>query len=300
VTAPPQPATVAMTYPSPATPAPQPRSRRRWIAGAAAILVLLLVLGVCAVVTQATTLTVNPSTAGRGETVRVTATHVPANQAGELQLFSIVHTFPFQANSKGEVTLDMTVPRDVNLGNHVLKICWSNTCPQQTTLRVVAGVGEVLPTPVGNQTPGVAPSPSGSHSPTPTATSGSTSRPTSTPTSAPTSTPTSRPTSTPTSQPSSPPPTPTSYITVSPTKVKPGGSVTVAGYYFGVARPITLTFTDVVSTTSANAAITSSSGYFTTVISIPATALLGTATIKACDNVGHCASQPIQVTTLLG
>ena len=302
VTASPQPATVAMTYPSPATPAPQPRSRRRWIAGAAAILVLLLVLGVCAVVTQATTLTVNPSTAGRGETVRVTATHVPANQAGELQLFSIVHTFPFQASSKGEVTLDMTVPRDVNLGDHVLKICWSNTCHQQTTLRVVAGVGEVLPTPVGNQTPGAGPSPSGSHSPTPTATStpGSTSRPTSTPTSAPTSTPTSRPTSTPTSQPSSPPPTPTSYITVSPTKVKPGGSVTVAGYYFGVARPITLTFTDVVSTTSANAAITSSSGYFTTVISIPATALLGTATIKACDNVGHCASQPIQVTTLLG
>src|SRR2546423_234029 len=300
VTAPPQPATVAMAYPSPAAPAPKARSRRRWIAGAAAILVLLLVLGVCAIITQATTLTVNPSTAGRGETVRVTAKHVPANQAGELQLFSIVHTFPFQASSKGEVTLDMTVPRDVNLGDHVLKICWSNTCHQQTTLRVVAGVGEVLPTPVGNQTPGAGPSPSGSHSPTPTATSGSTSRPTSTPTSAPTSTPTSRPTSTPTSQPSSPPPTPTSYITVSPTKVKPGGSVTVAGYYFGVARPITLTFTDVVSTTSANAAITSSSGYFTTVISIPATALLGTATIKACDNVGHCASQPIQVTTLLG
>src|SRR5207248_4857705 len=176
VTAPPEPATVAMAYPSPAAPAPQSRSRRRWIAGAAAILVLLLVLGVCAIVTRATTLTVNPSTAGRGESVRVTATNVPANQAGELQLFSIVHTFPFQANAKGDVALDMTVPRDVNLGDHVLKICWSNTCHQQTTLRVVAGVGEVLPTPVGNQTPGAGPSPSGSHSPTPTA--GSTSRPT--------------------------------------------------------------------------------------------------------------------------
>src|SRR5438105_3012827 len=207
VAAPPQPATVAMAYPPPAAPAPQRRSRRRWIAGAAAILVLLLVLSVCAIVAQATTLTVNPSTAGRGESVRVTATDVPANQAGELQLFSIVHTFPFQASSKGEVTLDMTVPRDVNLGDHVLKICWSNTCHQQTTLRVVAGVGEVLPTPVGNQTPGVSNSPSGSHSSTPTV--GSTSRPTSTPT----STSTSRPTSTPTSQPTS---TPTSTPTSNP------------------------------------------------------------------------------------
>ena len=243
VTAPPQPATVAMTYPSPAAPAPQSRSRRRWIAGAAATLVLLLVLGVCAVVTRATTLTVNPSTAGRGETVRVTATHVPADQAGELQLFSIVHTFPFQASSKGEVTLDMTVPRDVNLGDHVLKICWSNTCHQQTTLRVVAGVGEVLPTPVGNQTPGVAPSPSGSHSPTPTA--GSTSRPTSTPTSTPTSRPTSTPTSQPTSTTTSPPPPPASPTPTinpcpaeSPVLTSPSGtlvapsSITVAGTGF--------------------------------------------------------------------
>ena len=305
LTAPPQPATVAMAYPSPAAPAPKGRSRRRWIAGAAAILVLLLVLGVCAIITQATTLTVNPSTAGRGETVRVTAKHVPANQAGELQLFSIVHTFPFQASSKGEVTLDMTVPRDVNLGDHVLKICWSNTCHQQTTLRVVAGVGEVLPTPVGNQTPGVSNSPSGSHSSTPTV--GSTSRPTSTPTSTSTSRPTSTPTSTPTS---APPPSPTPQcpfsvpgMTETPSPVLAGGTVKVSGTNFKPG-PVTLTY---YAGSSAGApAGTATAGSNCAFANAPVTTaplgpLLGsrTDTVRGCDTAGKCAQVTFVAKTVL-
>src|SRR5438094_522572 len=96
-----QPATVAMEYPSPPVatvtpPAATPkRSRRRLLLGIAAVLILLLVLGVCAVVAQATTLTVNPTRVAPGGTVTVTATHVPANQAGEIQLWSVVHTYPF-------------------------------------------------------------------------------------------------------------------------------------------------------------------------------------------------------------
>ena len=153
------------------------------------------------------------------------------------------------------MTLDMTVPRDVNLGDHVLKICWSNMCHTQTTLRVVAGVGEILPTPVGNQTPGVSPTTGAGRSPTPTA--GSTSRPTSTPT----STATSRPTSTPTSQPTSPPtstptktPCPTSAL--NPVFGKPtqgqiivGGTVvSVSGQNFVPSRTVTLHYTPGVGT----------------------------------------------------
>src|SRR5207249_1625882 len=114
------PETEAVAYPSPPAasaprvgPASRARpklSRRRVAIGVAALLILLLLLGVCAVVAQATTLTVSPTRAARGETVRVTATHVPANQAGEVQLHSVVHTFPFQADSQGQVAIDMAVP----------------------------------------------------------------------------------------------------------------------------------------------------------------------------------------------
>src|SRR5438309_3408649 len=218
VVAPPQPETVAMAYPSPSGQQAAPpakrlrRINRRLMLGIAAILVLLLVLGLCEVA-LATTLAVNPSRAARGETVAVTATHVPANQVGEIQLWSVVHTYPFRADGSGNVSLQMTVPYDVALGDHIVKICWSNSCHKEAPLRVVSGVAEIQPTPAANQTPtpGVTPRPTptaGSTStPTahPTPTSGSTPRPTSTPTSG--STP--RPTSTPTSAPS-PSPTPTS------------------------------------------------------------------------------------------
>src|SRR6185437_5621363 len=105
------PATVAMAYPSPPqppTPQPQKRDRRRLAIGLAAILVLLLLMGVCAaVVAQATTLTVNPDRVAPGGTVHVTASKVPANQAGEIQLHSVVHTYPFQADANGQVSLDI-------------------------------------------------------------------------------------------------------------------------------------------------------------------------------------------------
>src|SRR5438093_5427573 len=111
----PAPATVAMAFPAaPGTVAqttPMPRgSKRRLAIGLAALLVLLLLMGVCAVVAQATTLAVSPDRIGPGGTVHVTASHVPAHQVGEIQLHSVVHTFPFTADSKGQVSLDIVVP----------------------------------------------------------------------------------------------------------------------------------------------------------------------------------------------
>ena len=203
-------ATVAVAYPSPpsgppaVTPTWKPPLRRRRIAIAvAALLALLLVLGVCAAVAQATTLTVNPTRAARGETVRVTATHVPANQAGEIQLHSIVHTYPFTADADGRVAIDMTVPDDADAGDHVVKICWDNACHRDAALRVVAGVAGASPSP----TPGGSPNPSPSSLPS----AGTSPTPGSTPHSTPTATPTSTPGSTPKSSPApSPSPTPTS------------------------------------------------------------------------------------------
>lgn len=175
-------------------PAAKPGRRRRGrvLIGVAAVLVLLLALGVCSVLAQATTLTVSPSRAARGDTVTVSATNVPANQAGEIQLWSLVYAYPFRSDSSGNVRVYMTVPRDIALGDHEVKICWSNACHKQAPLRIVASLAEVLPTAraTPSQTPGSPPPPS------------------SQPSSQPTSPPTSRPTPPPRSPSPTPPPTP--------------------------------------------------------------------------------------------
>jgi eukaryotic-like serine/threonine-protein kinase len=213
-------ATVAMAYPMPAAAAPagiqtpptaaapsaQPRRhlKRNIAIAAAAALLLVLLLGVCSSLLAATTLALNPSTATRLESVQVTATKVPANQVGVIELHSTVHTYAFRADSNGKVSTYITVPQEIAIGDHTVKICWSGTCHASQTLHVVAGVALASPTPIanpsGSSTPG--------QTPHPTPTAGSSPRPTSYPTSNPTSHPTSTPTSQPTSSPPPPPPTP--------------------------------------------------------------------------------------------
>src|SRR5437773_3601639 len=251
-----QPPTVAMEHPSPPVAtsippaAPPKRSRRRLLLGIAAILILLLVLGVCAVVAQATTLTVNPDRVAPGGTVTVSATHVPANQAGEIQVWSVVHTYPFRAKANGEVSQDITVPGDIDLGNHIVKICWNDSCPKQAPLRVVSGVGEASPTPAANSSPvpsSSAPpggSPRSSPSPTPrtSPSPGSTPRSTATPTSTPQSSPTPpKPTPSPTPNPC-PTSAQTAKLTPSPATAVGGTVVNLAGSNFTPYTTVTLKY----------------------------------------------------------
>src|SRR6266576_4654976 len=201
------PETVAVAYASPPPSiAPVKRSHRRQLIALAAVLVLLLLMGVCAVVTsQAVTLAVDPGITVPGGVVKITATNLPANQAGEVQLWSVVNTYFFASDANGDMTLDMTVPSDIELGNHVVKICWAGTCQKQAPLRVESGVAAIpSSTPVANNTPGSTPSSTGSPGSTPRP--GSTPTPRSTPTSGSTPHPTSAPTSTPTSTPIPRPP----------------------------------------------------------------------------------------------
>jgi len=304
------PATVAGAYPSPpaaafpelasAVQAHPKHTRRRVAIGVAALLILLLLLGVCAVVAQATTLTVSPTRAARGETVRVTATHVPANQAGEVQLHSVVHTFPFQADSQGQVAIDMAVPEDVELGQHVVKICWNNTCHKDAMLRVVADAGEVLPSPSSGGSPGTSPSPGSSPS------AGGSPRPSSTPTSSRTSptpsstaTPTSPPTSTPKSSPTPPPTNPPPSITVTPTTVHilTSRKITVTGTYWPPGSTVTINYiqSGLVTTKIGNQNV-QSDGSFSWTGNIPSSALPGSATIQVCSG-SVCKSFGITVTT---
>jgi serine/threonine-protein kinase len=301
VAAPPQPRTVAMAYtiPAPTTPmaaAPAKRKRRmspRLLFGVAAILALLLVLGVCSVALAGTTLTVNPSTVTRGDNVAVTATHVPANQVGEIQLWSVVHTYPFRANANGDVSVEIIVPRDIALGDHTVKICWNNACRKETPLRVVYGVAEVPTTPVANATasPGQHTSPSPGSSPRPGSTP--TARPTSgggsTP--QPTSPPAATPKPTPTPSPPSPTPNPCPISASSAYLTTSGGSilvpaVTVKGHYFTPNKSVVVRFYFPSSSATAEQTVygpVSCDGSFT-VSFTPNPLDIGTGSVTAYDN----------------
>ena len=168
-------------FPSPPPPAPPPKSRSTlpFVLGAAAVVVALLVTGVCVVVSQATTLEINPGRMVPGGRVTVTATHVPARQFGEIQLLSVLRTYSFIADANGNVSKEIFIPPDTELGNHTIRICWNGTCHKSASLRVISETALNSPTPVANASP--SPSPTPKLTPTPTA------KPTATPRSTPTS-----------------------------------------------------------------------------------------------------------------
>ena len=302
-----QPATVAVAFPSPpeapatlvvASPVtPRLRvTRRRTAIGLAAVLILLLVMGVCAVAGQATTLFLSPSTTAPGDIVDVIADHVPAHQAGLIELHSVVHTYPFRANANGGVNVYVTVPRDIVTGDHTVRICWSDTCHASATLRVVSPVALASPSsqpaPGASPTSGVSPSPGSTpitrSSPTPA----STPRPTSTPQATP---PPPSPTPTP---PPDPCPTSTSapYITTS------GGSalvppVTVNGNNFTPNKSVRVDF--YFPSTAKTPEITKyatvvCNGAFTTQFT-PNTLDIGTGLVVSTDAVGRSASKTVNV-----
>jgi len=160
-----------LAYPSPPPPpAPARRSHRvRWIAGIAAGVVLALLLGLIAVVANATTIDVNPKRAAQGAVVTVKATHVPAQQVGQIQLLSTVHSYLFWADRDGNVSVDIRIPDDIEAGNHTVRICWNSACHKQTQIRVESRAVEPSPTPSPSPSPSPSFKPSPLRSPSPTA-----------------------------------------------------------------------------------------------------------------------------------
>ena len=160
-----------LAYPSPPPPpAPARRSHRvRWIAGIAAAVVLTLLLGLIAVVANATTIDVNPNRTVQGGVITVKATHVPASQVGQVQLLSTVRSYLFWADRNGNVSVDIRIPDDIEAGNHTVRICWNNACHKQTQIRVESRAVEPSPTP--SPSPSASPTlkPSPVRSPSPTA-----------------------------------------------------------------------------------------------------------------------------------
>jgi hypothetical protein len=73
------------------------------------------------------------------------------------------------------------------------------------------------------------------------------------------------------------------------------GSVTVYGLRFGSGKAVTIYFIEG-STNQQFKTTAGADGSFAKLITIPATAFVGQATITACDSSNSCASQSITVT----
>ena len=144
------------------------RSHKRLVATIASVAVALVLLGTCGLValSQAPTLSISSTTIAPGEDVVITATRLPANVNGQIELYSTLHTFPFHADGGGNVSMGITIPRDIGFGDHLVKLCYNGSCHAQQTLHVLRAA---LPAPSSTPTasPTATPRPA---SPSPTAT----------------------------------------------------------------------------------------------------------------------------------
>lgn len=149
------------TVPSPIWPgvaqAAQRESRTRTYLIAVAVLALLaLIVGVVAFVLAdpfKPTLSLSSATVRAGDSLTVSASHLPANQAGDVELFSLVHSFPFTADGNGNVSAMITVPLDSGIGDHIVKVCWSGSCPLAMILHVTEPVVSPSPSPSPSAAP---------------------------------------------------------------------------------------------------------------------------------------------------
>jgi hypothetical protein len=281
-------ATVAVQMPAQVEKKKPLRRGFLWLAAA---LVLVLLLGTAAVLLdKRTTLQLTPSRIEAGGSVTVVAQHVPGNQAGEIQLHSVLHAYPFRANGSGDVRRDIVIPSDTPTGDHVVAICWSGSCHAQQTLQVVSGVALVSP----------ATSPGGGAGPSPSTSPGTT--PISSPGTTPSPKPGTSPTSNPTRPASSPSPIPSPSVNPCPTPAPPaalspasktvvgGQQILYTGSHFTPNTSVTLTY----RRKSATGALWTSwsvtvdcSGGFTTSVKTP-TGVAETDYVRACDVTNGC------------
>ncbi len=215
----PPPTTVPPPAWAPAVAAKR-RARQRRVAFIviAILAVLALIAGVVnsvlgALSTSTYSFFLSSATTEPGASLTVGADRLPANQVGQIQLQSQLHSFWFRADGGGAFTESITIPLDIGIGDHLLSLCWGNSCRLHLPLTVVPPGTLPTATPTANSSP----SASG--------------RPSSKPTTSPTPT-------------SNPCPTPKSgaALTANPTTVVGGRSVTLSGTNFSPYKVVTLMY----------------------------------------------------------
>jgi len=153
----PPPATVpSPIWPGVAQAARRESRTRTYLVIVALLAALALIVGVVAFVLVdpfKPTLSLSSATVRAGDSLTVSARHLPANQAGEVQLFSLPHSFPFTADGNGNVNAVITVPLDSGIGDHTVQVCWSGSCPLTTILHVTEAVVSPSPSPSPSAAP---------------------------------------------------------------------------------------------------------------------------------------------------
>jgi len=313
---PPRPATVAPPAATVAVAMPErgeappklARSRRRLfeiLTGAVILLLLLLAGGICAASGPKPSMSVSPSVAVPGQTLLVTATHLPANQLGEIQLLTKLYTFQFEANGNGDVRTQFEIPTDIALGDHHVRLCWNNACPLERPLKVVATGTLPSPTPTpsagptatpggtptAKSTPGKSPTPGASPQATPS-TGGSTPKASPKPTPRRTPSPVPSPSSNPCPTPSAGP-----SLTPNPATVIGGRTVALAGANFTPNMQVTLRYYKGNSGTASQTWTTTvgCNGKFSTSVTSASTLVTRTDHVTALDTGGRSATADITV-----
>src|SRR5260370_2730850 len=115
-----------------------------------------------------------PSTVAAGDSVLLSASHLPANQSGEIRLHSELRVFQFRTDSYGNLRQFITVPRNAGIGGHTIQVCWASSCNLTAILQVMEPVALVTPSPSetasppASTSPGSTPTPTASQTPVPT------------------------------------------------------------------------------------------------------------------------------------
>jgi hypothetical protein len=225
----------------------RPHRTRNNIVRAVGVVLLLAVLLFVYAALQAPALSLSSNPVQAGDHVVVSATHLPANQSGEIQLLSPVKVFPFKSDGAGNMSVDVIIPRDIGAGDHIVRICWNGKCHTQTTLHVTPPAASVTPSPT--QSPQSSASPSSLQR----------------------------------------------SLALSSGHIKlHTGTMTVKGFHFSPGLTVTLTFTQGTTTTRVATATVGTDATFLQTYTIPSTAVVGPAYIRACDE-GGCAFASITV-----
>jgi hypothetical protein len=146
--------------PAPVPAAAQTKGAGVWIALAAAagvaILALLLLVNKPAAGPTAppgAAMSLSRTAVAQGGTLVVSGTNLPANQAGTVELQSRGQQIgAFAADQNGSFSVSVTVPQNISKGDHVVKACWDNGCPLESTVTVLASP-QSPPTPAASSSP---------------------------------------------------------------------------------------------------------------------------------------------------
>ena len=131
-----------------------------------AVLVLINKPAAAPIAPPSAALSLSRSTVIQGATLVVSGAHLPANQAGTVQLQSRPQQIgTFTADQTGSFRVSVIVPESTSTGDHVISACWDNACPLQSTVTVLATPASPSASPSAAPTPTASPSPTASASP---------------------------------------------------------------------------------------------------------------------------------------